>query len=153
MFFLIENITEKKTVVLLFWYLKGKTFEKQNNQNGGVIHWERRRRKRDRWISNLLMAMSCGDDRPWPSHSSQSQMSALHPTYKPLGNGLSRGWVDPVTIQSENNPRTSHTGNIKKTNVAMVTQLEFTELGIRMVLKDWELHQFIRKNIYTLYFA
>lgn len=67
--------------------------------------WEAIKRKRDRWISNLLMAEYGGIwlkiHRLWPCHSSQ------HPAYKPQGYDLSPWWLILLTIQSLNGYRQS----------------------------------------------
>lgn len=75
-------------------------------KNGGLIlWWEAIKRKRDRWISNLLMAEYGGIwlkiHRLWPCHSSQ------HPAYKPQGYDLSPWWLILLTIQSLNGYRQS----------------------------------------------
>lgn len=75
-------------------------------KNGGLIlWWEAIKRKRDRWISNLLMAEYGGIwlkiHRLWPCHCSQ------HPAYKPQGYDLSPWWLILLTIQSLNGYRQS----------------------------------------------
>lgn len=146
--FLIENIRGKKLWGLLWWHKSnGRAVEKWRKQNNMrkievwfldkmYLNWWWETIKREKWISNLLMAelgrMWLKPHRSWPCHTGQSQTADL--AYKPLGYALSLN-----TIQSLNSKETSGSvwggkllgyprklthrkqENQEKTKVAMVT--------------------------------